>query len=315
MSGYLLRRLLAIVPVILVISVLVFSVTRLLPGDIALVILGDRANPKDVDALREELGMNKPAPVQYVVWASQALRGHLGNSVSLHMPVGRAVLERLPVSLELMALGVVTGLLIGIPAGIISAVRRNSLLDLGVSGAAVAGLAMPGFWLAILLILFLGVHLRWLPVSGYVPFEENPLNNIKHLVMPSFVLGVEISAIIARFTRSEVLEVLNQDYVRTARAKGLTPRVVIIRHALRNALLPTVTNLGLLIGTLFSGAVVLEIIFALPGVGRLGVDAVYARDFPLLQGVVLTTTLGVLASSLVVDLAYAYLDPRVRYGR
>lgn len=313
MGLYILRRLLAMLPVLLLVSMVVFSLLHLTPGDPALSILGEEATPQQVEALRAKLGLNQPIPIQYVKWLGAVLRGDLGRSVRSNQPVSEAIAERLPVTVELALLAMAISLLIAIPAGIISAMRRNSIVDTGATFVALLGVSLPNFFLAILLILVFGVKLGWLPPFGYEPLSQGVAGNLRRMILPAITLGTALAAIVTRMMRSSLLEVLDQDYVRTARAKGLTESRMVRAHALKNALMPVVTIVGLQIGGLLGGAIITESIFVLPGIGRLLVDAIFQRDFPLVQGVVLFVSLAFLFSNFAVDLLYAYLDPRIRY--
>ncbi|MBA2448016.1 MAG: ABC transporter permease [Chloroflexi bacterium] len=314
MATYVLKRLVAMVPVLLLVSIVIFSLLHLTPGDPVVVMLGEEATPESRDALRRELGLDRPLPIQYGVWLGRVLQGDLGRSIRTHQPVSEAILQRLPVTLELSLLAMVVSLAIALPAGIVAAVRRNSNADLLSTVFSLLGVSMPNFLLAVLLIYVLSLQLRWLPPIGYVnPFEDLGAN-LKAMIMPSITLGTALAAVVARLTRSALLEVLNQDYVRTAWAKGLRESVIIQRHAMKNSLIPVVTVVGLQLGNLLGSAIVTETIFALPGVGRLVIDSIFQRDFPLVQGVVLYLALIFLLINLLVDLLYAYLDPRIRYG-
>jgi peptide/nickel transport system permease protein len=314
MGTYILKRLVSMVPVLLLVSVLIFSLIHLTPGDPVLVMLGEEATPEARDALRRQLGFDQPLPVQYGIWLGRVLQGDLGRSIRTNQPVSEAILQRLPVTLELSLLAMLVSLSIALPAGIVAAVRRNSRADLASTVFSLLGVSMPNFFLAVLLIFVLSLQLRWLPPIGYVnPFEDLG-GNLKAMVMPALTLGTALAAVVARLTRSTLLEVLQQDYVRTAWAKGLREGVVIQRHAMKNALIPVVTVVGLQLGNLLGSAIVTETIFALPGIGRLVIDSIFQRDFPLVQGVVLYLALMFLLINLVVDLIYAYLDPRIRYS-
>ena len=302
------------VPVLLLVSAVIFSLLHLTPGDPVVVMLGEEATPEARDALRRELGLDRPLPLQYAAWLSRVVQGDLGRSIRTNQPVSDAILQRLPVTVQLSVLAMVIALVIAIPTGIIAAARRNSRADIAVTVFSLLGVSMPNFLLAVLLIFVFSLQLRLLPPIGYVnPFEDLGAN-LRAMIMPAITLGVLVAAVVARQTRSSLLEVLGQDYVRTAWAKGLREAVVLRRHALRNSLIPVVTVIGLRLGDLLGSAIVTETIFALPGVGRLVVDSIYQRDFPLVQGVVLYLALIFLVVNLVVDLLYAYLDPRIRYG-
>lgn len=313
MGRYILRRFVSMIPVLFLVSVIVFSLLHLTPGDPATTILGEEATPESLAALREELGLNEPLPVQYVRWLADVLQGDLGRSLRTNKPVSESIIDRLPVTLELTILSIIISLVIAIPVGIISALRRNSVADSTSTTIALMGISLPNFFLAILLIFLFSVRLGWLPPIGYTPFLEDPVDNLKRMIMPALTLGTALAAIVMRMTRSSLLEVLDQDYIRTARAKGLRESRMIRVHALKNALIPVVTIVGLQIGGLLGGAIITETIFVQPGIGRLLVDAIFQRDFPVVQGVVLFASIAFLMANLAVDLAYAYLDPRIRY--
>lgn len=314
MSTYLVQRLAQMIPVILLVTVISFALTFLLPGDPARLILGDQmaADQDAYQAIRRELGLDRPVPVQYLDWLGQTLRGDLGTSTRDRLPVVDGILERLPVTLELSGLAMLLALAVALPAGIVSAVKPNSRWDIGCSFLSLWGVAIPHFWLGILLIYAFAVFGDLLPPSGYVPFAEDPVQNLKHMILPAVTLGTGLSAVIMRQVRSSLLEVLQQDYVTTARAKGLAARMVVVRHALKNALIPVVTVIGLQVGLLFGGAVITESIFSIPGLGRWAVDSILWRDFPVVQAVSLTMAVGVLFTNLATDVAYAFIDPRIQ---
>ena len=314
MLAYILKRLLAMVPVLLLVSMVIFFLIHLTPGDPVDVMLGEEATVEARDALRRELGLDRPLPLQYALWLGRVVQGDLGRSIRSNQPVSEAILQRLPITLELSALAMLISLTIALPAGIIAAVRRNSNADVASTVFSLIGVSMPNFLLAVLLIYLLSLQLRLLPPLGYVSPTEDLGANLKGMIMPALTLGTALAAVVARLTRSSLLEVLNQDYVRTAWAKGLRERVVIQRHVMKNSLIPVVTVVGLQLGNLLGSAIVTETIFALPGVGRLVIDSIFQRDFPLVQGVVLYLALMFLLINLVVDLMYAYLDPRIRYS-
>jgi peptide/nickel transport system permease protein len=314
MLAYILKRLLAMVPVLLLVSMVIFFLIHLTPGDPVDVMLGEEATVEARDALRRELGLDRPLPLQYALWLGRVVQGDLGRSIRSNQPVSEAILQRLPITLELSALAMLISLTIALPAGIIAAVRRNSNADVASTVFSLLGVSMPNFLLAVLLIFLLSLQLRLLPPLGYVSPTEDLGANLKGMIMPALTLGTALAAVVARLTRSSLLEVLNQDYVRTAWAKGLRERVVIQRHVMKNSLIPVVTVVGLQLGNLLGSAIVTETIFALPGVGRLVIDSIFQRDFPLVQGVVLYLALMFLLINLVVDLMYAYLDPRIRYS-
>lgn len=314
MTTYITRRLLQMIPVLLLISIISFALLYLLPGDPALLILGDQqaSNHEAYEAIRKELGLDKPVPLQYLDWLGETLRGNLGTSTRDRQPVAEGIRDRVPVTLELATLALCLALVIAIPAGIISAVRPNSWWDRAFSVASLTGVAIPHFWLGILLIYGLAIFAKLFPPSGFVRFRENPAQNLAHLILPAITLGLGISAVIMRQTRSSLLEVMHQEYVVTARAKGLTTRLVILRHALKNALIPVITVIGLQVGLLFGGAVITETIFSIPGLGRWAVDSILQRDFPVVQAVCLITAMGVLLTNFLTDFVYAFIDPRIR---
>jgi peptide/nickel transport system permease protein len=307
-------RLLGTVPVIVILSIGVFLMLHLTPGDPVQIMLGQDADPQAVAALRAELGLDQPLPIQYVRWAGNALHGDLGRSIRTNQPVTDAIVSRLPVTLELSLVALLISLLIGLPAGMLAAIRRNSSLDLASTGVALVGVSLPSFFLGILLILVFALWLRWVPPSGYTPLIQDPAMNFKQMLMPAIALGAALAGIVARLMRSSLLEVLGADYMRTARAKGLSEPASVIGHAVQNALLPVVTVVGLQVGALLGGAILIETIFALPGIGRLAVDSIFARDFPIVQGVVLFLALVRVLSNLIADLLYGRLDPRIAHG-
>jgi peptide/nickel transport system permease protein len=315
MATYILQRVLQMIPVMVLASIISFSIIFLLPGDPALLILGDQlASDRSVyEAKRAELGLDRPLPIQYLDWLGKTVRGDLGTSTRDRQPVIQGIRERLPVTLQLASLALLLALAISLPAGIISALRPGSKLDIAASLLAFSGIALPNFWFGILLIYLFAVYLRWLPPSGYVPFSEDPVQNLTRMLMPALTLGLGLSAVLMRQTRSSLLEVLHQDYMTTARAKGLGQRAVVLGHALKNALIPVVTVLGLQIGLLFGGSVITESIFSIPGIGRWAVDSITTRDFPVVQSVSLVLAIGVLLANLLADIAYAYIDPRIHY--
>lgn len=315
MRQYILRRVLMLVPVLLIISMIEFSLLYLLPGDPALAILGDQlAGDKQLYAqLRQQLGLNDPIYVQYGHWLLQVLHGNLGTSVQTREPVLRLILQRLPVTAELAVLALGFAIVLGLAAAMVSALRPNTLLDVVTSFLALGGIAMPVFWLGILLIFIFSIGLHWLPPTGYTPPGSGLVANLKLMVLPAITIGTGLAAVIMRQARAALLEVLDQDYVRTARAKGLGRRAIVYHHALKNAMIPVVTIIGLQLGSLLGGAVITESIFAIPGLGQLTVNAIFLRDYPTAQGAVLITAIAVLIANLLTDVAYAYLDPRIRY--
>jgi peptide/nickel transport system permease protein len=307
-----LHRLGAVIPVLLLVTAGVFTLLHLTPGDPIDAMMAESVDAGVKETLRRDLGLDQPIAVQYVRWMGRLVRGDLGRSIRNGEPVIENVGRRIRPSLQLAALAMTVSLLVAFPVGIVSAVRRNSGADRVATTFALFGICMPNFLLALLLIFVFGVTLRWLPISGYTDPLEEPWLGFRSLVLPAVTLGLALAAVITRTLRSSLLEALAEDYVRTARAKGLSEWSVIRRHVLKNAMIPVVTVLGLQLGTLIGGAVITEYVFALPGVGRLVVDAVFARDYPLVQGVVLLIALGFIASNLVVDLLYGWLDPRIR---
>jgi peptide/nickel transport system permease protein len=295
-----------------VISLIVFTGVRLIPGDPARVLAGTDADESSVAEIRRKYGLDDPIPVQYLRWVGLALRGDLGESIRTREPVTRVVAQKLPITLQLACSALAVALAIAIPTGVLAAVRRNSIWDYLASGVSLGGVSIPNFWLGIMLILFFSVRLRWLPASGFVSPLEDPLGNLQRMLMPSVVLGTALAAVLMRQTRNSMIEVLSADYVRTAYAKGLATGAVVVRHAVRNGLIPVVTLVGLQMGALISGAVVTEQIFVVPGFGRLIVEAVFTRDYPLVQGVVLITASAYVLINLLVDLSYSLLNPRIR---
>src|SRR6266511_2448589 len=313
MGRLVLRRLLATIPVLVLVTSGVFSLIHLTPGDPVEAMMAESQDPVAKEAVRAQLGLDQPLYVQYVSWIGRLVQADLGRSIRNHEPVIENVTRRIRPSVQLALMAMLVSLAVSFPVGILSATHRNSPLDGFGTLFALFGICMPNFLIALLLIFFFGVTMRWLPISGYVDPLEDPLAGIRSLTLPAITLGLALAAVITRTLRSSLLEVLSDDYVRTARAKGLMESAIIRSHALKNALIPVVTVLGLQFGTLVGGAVITEYVFALPGVGRLVVDAVFARDYPLVQGVVLLIAIGFIASNLVVDLAYGWLDPRIRY--
>ena len=275
-------------------------------------LAGTDADAAGLEEIREKYGLNAPLPLQYLRWIGLAVRGDLGESIRTRQSVAGTVAVKLPITLELACLSLLVAVAIAIPAGVIAAVRRNTPWDVLASSLSLCGVSVPNFWLGIMLILLVSVRLGWLPASGFVPIAEDPVANLKRMLMPALVLGTGLAAVLMRQTRNAMIEVLSADYVRTARAKGLAQAAVVVRHALRNGLIPVVTILGLQMGALMSGAVVTEQIFVLPGFGRLIVEAVFTRDYPLVQGVVLITASSYVLINLLVDISYTVLNPRIR---
>jgi peptide/nickel transport system permease protein len=312
MLQYFLKRLAAIIPTVFFVTVIIFGLQQLLPGDAASVLAGENQDPEVIAYLQKKMHLDEPLPMRYAYWISGVFHGDLGESMRIQQPVLDLIKEKLPVTLQLAGMAMVIALLIGIPAGIVSAVGKDSAWDYLANVIALWGLSTPNFWLGILMILVFSVQLGWLPASGYVsPFEDLKAN-LAAMIMPAFVLGNAIAAVLMRHTRSAMLQVLNADYVRTARAKGLTERRVVLKHALRNALTPIITLGALEFGTLLSGAVLTEQVFSIPGFGKLIVDAVFNRDYAVVQGVVLFTSSVYILLNLLADLAYFVVNPRLR---
>lgn len=314
MTAYVLRRLVLLIPVILVVGIVVFALVHLTPGDPAAVMLGDSADPETVARLRESLGLNDPLPIQFVNWFGGVLRLDFGDSIFIGEPVTRALLDRVQPTLLLTIYALTFQVLIGVPAGVISAVRHNSIVDRIVTIVAISGAAIPTFFLGILLILLFAVRLNWLPSGGYTALTTDPVEHFKTMLMPAFALGFSSAGLLARLVRSSMLDVMREDYVRTALAKGLPFKGVVIRHALRNALIPALTVIGTSVGALLGGAVVTETVFTIPGMGRLVVQSISRRDYPVIQGAVMAIAVTYVLVNLVVDVLYVYIDPRVRLG-
>jgi peptide/nickel transport system permease protein len=312
MTEYLLKRLASIIPTLLFVSMLIFGLQQLLPGDPAKILAGEEQDPTVVAYLRQKLHLDEPLPIRYAYWVGGVLQGDLGESIRTQQPVLDLVLEKLPVTLQLGLMAFVVALVIGIPAGIVSAVGRGTVWDFLANVFALWGLSTPNFWLGILMILLFSVQLGWLPASGYVSPFEDLWANLQAMLMPAFVLGSGIAAVLMRHTRSAMLQVLSSDYVRTARAKGLNERTVVLKHALRNALTPVITLGALELGALLSGAVLTEQVFTIPGFGKLIVDSVFNRDYAVVQGVVLVTASAYILLNLLADLAYVLVNPRLR---
>jgi len=311
MGGFLLRKSGAALIVLMLASMIVFLGVRALPGDPALALGGENRDPEVLASIRHDYGLDRPLPIQYITWIGHVVRGDLGTD-QRKLPVGHTIVTRLPITLELAFLAVLFGSLIGIGAGIVAATRRGKTSDYAATSVALVGLSVPHFWLGLLLIVLFSVRLQWLPAGGYVPFFDDPVENLRHMLLPAIVLGTGLSAVVMRQMRSAMLDSLGADYVRTARAKGLSEFSVVGVHALRNSLITVVTIIGLQLGVLISGAIVTEQIFGIAGFGRLTIDAVNQRDYALLQGVVLVVAAGYVVVNLLVDLTYSFLNPRIR---
>jgi peptide/nickel transport system permease protein len=311
-TEFLIQRGLISLVTLFLITVIVFAGVRMIPGDPARVMAGTEADAAGLEEVRQKYGLRDPLPVQYVKWAGRALRGDLGESIRTKEPVLRLIRQKLPITLQLALYALTIALLIAIPAGVLAAMRRNTVWDYLASGVSLCGVSIPNFWLGIMLILFLSVRLRWLPASGFVSPFEDFWGNTQRLLMPAFVLGAALAAVLMRQTRNSMIEVLSADYIRTAYAKGLRTGLVVFRHAIRNGLIPVITIFGLQLGALIGGAVVTEQIFVVPGFGRLILEGVFTRDYPIVQGVVLITASAYVLVNLLVDVSYSLLNPRIR---
>ncbi|MDR7543697.1 MAG: ABC transporter permease [Armatimonadota bacterium] len=312
MTRYLTQRLLLTIPVLFLVSVIVFVLINLIPGDPALLMAGGEAGREAVEAMRRQMGLDKPVLIRYLIWLGRLLRGDLGRSVRDGRPVLDVLLLKLPVTVELALISLLVSWSIAIPAGILAAWRRQSVLDYTATTVALAGISIPNFWLGIMLIYLFAVNLRWLPPSGYVEPWVDAGRNLKLMVMPATVLGTALAALVMRLLRSSMLEVLGTEYVRTAHAKGLAERVVVLRHALKNAMIPVATVMGIQLAGLLGGAVITETIFAVPGLGQLAVQSILTRDYPMVQGVVLFSAVSIVFVNFGVDVLYSVLDPRIR---
>lgn len=316
MLQFIIRRILSTIPVVLIVTALTFSMSEVFGGDPILALVGEDQfvlTPEMEAVLRDRLGLNDPLPVRYLNWLGDAVQGNLGKSIQTRTEVTDELLRRLPVTLQLAGVAWLFAIAVSIPLGIVSAVRRNTWVDHIATVFALGGVSMPSFWMGLLLILVVAVWMQLLPPSGFINLWEDPVRAIQYLVLPGLTLGVNLVGTLTRQTRSGMLEVMGQDYIRTARAKGLRERVVIYRHALRNALLSVVTILGLQFATLIGGTVIIEQVFAIPGIGRLAVNAVFSKDLPVMQGVILLAAAGTLVGNLWADIMYSVLDPRIRY--
>lgn len=313
MFRYVLRRFVAALVSIVLASALVFAAVLAIPGDPAEIILGLNASPQALEALREKLGLNVPALQRYLSWLAGVARGDFGESLNYQKPVGGLIADRLRVSVPLALGGALIATLLAIPLGILAARRRGTAIDPLVTTLAQVGAAIPSFWLGLMLILLFAVNLQWLPAGGYIPWERAPLETLQSLVLPIFALGLGQAAVMTRMTRAAVLDVLSQDFVRTAQAKGLAEAQVVRVHVLRNALITIVTILGLSLSNIFIGSIIIEQVFALPGLGRLALTAIGTRDYPLLQGEILIYAGTIVLLSFLVDISYGFLDPRIRY--
>ncbi|GAA4524744.1 ABC transporter permease [Chelativorans composti] len=307
------RRVLVAIPTLFLVSLIVFGLQKLLPGDPLLTMAGEERNPEIIEFLREKYHLNDPFYLQYLYWLRDVLTGDFGNSLRTGVPVSTLIAQKLPVTIQLAVMAMILALLIGIPTGIMSAVKKGKAADYVANAVALSGVSIPNFWLGIIMIMIVSVQWRLLPASGYVPLTEDPVQSIRTMLMPSFVLATALAAYLMRHTRSAMLGVLSSDYIRTARAKGLLPRVVVLKHALRNALMPIITLTTLLFGELLAGAVLTEQVFTIPGFGKLMVDAVFTRDYAVVQGVVLCTAAGFILMNLLADILYILINPRLRH--
>lgn len=312
---FVMRRLLLTIPILFLVSILAFSLIHMIPGDPARVILGQEATPEAYEALRKELGLDQPILVQYFSWVGKVLKGDLGMSITDRVPVVDLIAQRLPATIELTIGTFIIAFLIAFPAGILAAVRRGTWVDYSSTFVALGGMSIPSFWLAMMFIIYFTVENNWLPSSGYVPFSEDPWMNLKAMLLPALATGIRESAVLMRMLRSSLLEVVNMDFVRTAKAKGLNEVRTILGHALRNALIPVVTTSGLMIAGLLGGLVITESIFSIPGFGRLIVESVFKRDYVTVQGAILVSAVLVVLVNLIVDLLYAVIDPRIKAGK
>ncbi len=313
MAALIIRRILQMIVVLFFVSIIVFLIMQLLPGDPARIMLGSQATEEQIELFRQEMGLDKPLPIQYLNWLGGVLQGDLGRSVVQRDDVSKMIGERLPITLQLGIYSLLCSILIGVPAGVMAAVKRGSVLDSFILFVANTGLAMPSFWLAILTVYIFSMNLGWLPVQGYVPLSQDFWGHVKHMVLPVLALSTSSLAMFARQTRSAMLEVIRQDYIRTARAKGLRENYVILKHALRNALLSIITLLGLVLGQTIGFTVLIETVFNIPGLSRLLVQSIFSHDYVVVQGCVLIIALLVSVVNLLVDLSYQYADPKIRY--
>lgn len=315
MGEFVARRLIAAVPVLFLVTLIAASIMQLVPGDPASVIAGQSASNFEIEQVRQQLGLDRPFHERVFNWYAGLLEGDLGRSILLQRPVTQAILERVPVTLTLAGFALFLTIAIGIPCGVIAALRANTWVDQAVLTFALIGVSVPNFWLSLMLIVLFGVMLDWLPAGGYVPLADDPAEWARGLILPGVSLALLQIGLLARITRATMLETLRQDYVRTARAKGLPARLVVGKHALKNVMIPVVTVIGISFGLLLSGSVVIETVYSIPGMGRLLANAIFGRDYPLIQGGLLVTAATLVLLNLAVDLLYALIDPRVKYGR
>jgi ABC-type dipeptide/oligopeptide/nickel transport system permease component len=314
MTEYITRRVVLMVPVAFLVTIIIFTLVRMAPGDPVLTYAGEERDPEQLEKIRQSLGLDQPLPVQYLLWLGRAAQGDFGRSIRTRQPVAEAIWERLGATLELGLAAVLLSSTVSLVVGTISALKRNSWIDIVATGATLGGVSLPNFFLGLVLILIFGLALRMFPPGGYVPFTQDPLGNLQRLVLPAITLAAASLAVNMRQVRSSLLDVLAQDYIRTARAKGLRQHAVIAGHALKNALIPVVTLVGLQVGAIVEGALITETIFFWPGVGRLAVDSIGGRDYPVVQAIVLVSALSFMLTTLLVDILYGWLDPRISYG-
>jgi peptide/nickel transport system permease protein len=303
------------VPVTLLVTIIAFGLLRLAPGDPVQIYVGEERDPQLIEQTRHSLGLDQPLPIQYFAWLTHALSGDFGRSIRTHQQVSQAIVERLPATLELTGAALLFSVSVGLLVGTLSALNRNSVFDLLATSVTIAGVSLPNFFLGLLLILFFALVLRWLPPGGYTPAINDPGENLRRIILPGLTLSAATLAVNMRQVRSSLLDVFSQDYIRTAQAKGLDQTAIIVRHALKNGLIPVITLIGLQVGALIEGAIVTEQIFFWPGVGKLVVDSIGGRDYPVVQAVVLLSALSYMLSTLLVDIAYGWLDPRISYSR
>jgi peptide/nickel transport system permease protein len=313
MRQYVLKRLLLVVPTLLLVTVIVFSVMRYIPGDVVVLMFEEKAYAKDLDALRAKLGLDRPVYLQYATWIGHVVQGDLGESLWTKRPILEEIMHRLPISAELGLMAITVALCLALPIGILAAIRQDTVWDYITRSSAIVGLSVPAFWKATLIIVLPSIWFGWAPPLQFTPLSQNPWQHFSQFIIPAIILGIAPGAGIMRLTRALMLEVLRQDYIRTAWSKGLRERRVVIKHALKNAIIPVVTVVGIQIYQIASGTVIMETIFGLPGMGRFLVDALFQRDYPAVQGVILLSASIIVLMNLLVDMTYAYLDPRIRY--
>lgn len=311
MLGKVIKKLLTMIPIILVVSIILFFLLSALPGDAALIGAGEYATDADIEALRHRMGLDQPYYIQYLNWLKNMLRGDFGNSLMTGSPISEKIVRRLPATMELALMSAVVSILIALPLGILSAVKRNSIWDSFASILSVVGISMPNFWLSMLMIILFSLKLKILPASGYIPFAEDPIGSMKLMLMPAVAIGASFAASVMRQTRNALLEVLDQDYMMTAKAKGLPGRMILLKHALRNALIPVVTVIAMQTGRLFGGAVVAETIFLIPGLGSEIVNSIMSRDYPITMAMIMVVAVIIIFINTFVDIVYGFIDPRV----